>query len=107
MHKVKIKPLTVNKAWRGRRFKTNEYKVYEGELLYMLPKMKIPAGKLRIKLVVGYSNKLSDIDNCLKPFIDVLQKKYDFNDKEIYKLEIEKEIVKKGEEFIEFELKPL
>lgn len=100
--RLKIKPLSVNGAWQGRRFKTDEYKAYEEMLAYLLPKLSVPSGKLHLTLKVGYSNKASDIDNCVKPFVDILQKKYGFNDKHIYRLEIEKEDVLKGSEFIEF-----
>ena len=104
MPKINIKPLSVNNAWQGKRFKTNLYKSYEQELFYLLPKLKIPEGKLRLKLLFGLSSKAGDLDNPVKPFIDILQKKYLFNDKKIYKLEIEKIDVKKGKEFISFEI---
>ena len=29
---IEIKPLSVNTAWKGRRFKTDAYKAYEIEL---------------------------------------------------------------------------
>ena len=104
--KIKIKALSVNDAWRGRRFKTQEYKDYEYELSFILPTfLEIPKGKLKLEMLVGFSSKASDLDNILKPFIDVLQKKYGFNDNRIYKMEIEKEIVEKGEEFIKFKIK--
>jgi hypothetical protein len=48
MHKIQIKPLSVNDAWKGRRFKTDEYKVYEQVLMYKLPAIEVPEGKLRI-----------------------------------------------------------
>jgi hypothetical protein len=48
MHKIQIKPLSVNAAWKGRRFKTDEYKVYEQVLMYKLPVIEVPEGKLRI-----------------------------------------------------------
>jgi len=48
---------------------------------------------------------LADVDNILKPFIDCLQLKYNFNDKMIYKLIVEKDNVPKGSEFIKFSLK--
>ena len=107
MFKVDIKPLSINKAYRGRRFKTSDYKSYEQELWLLLPNKNIPKGKLVFIAKVGYSNKGSDIDNFLKVFIDICQKKYIFNDNLIYRLEIDKEITKKGEEFIEFEFKTL
>lgn len=103
--RVNVKPLSVNEAWKGRRYKTDKYLAYETELFYKLKPITIPKGKLEINYTVGYSNKQSDIDNFLKSFTDILQKKYNFNDNLIYKLSVVKEIVKKGDEFIEFEIK--
>ena len=105
MQKILIKPLSLNKAFRGRRFKTKEYERYEQELFYKLPKIEVPSGKLKLNLLVGLSSKNADIDNPIKMFTDVCQKKYNFNDKMIYKIIAEKEIVKKGDDFISFELK--
>jgi len=102
--KININPLSVNKAFKGRRFKTDEYKRYEKELLYLLPALKVPKGELFISLSFGFSSKLKDIDNPVKLFIDILQKKYNFNDRDVYKLNVTKEIVKKGKEFIKFKI---
>src|SRR3990167_5374257 len=101
---LKVKPLSVNGVWQGRRFKTDTYKTYETLLLYMLPKMQVSNDKLKLKICFGMSSKASDIDNPVKPFIDILQKKYGFNDKNIYRLEVEKQDVEKEQEFTEFEL---
>ena len=100
--KIKIVPLSVNKVWAGRRFKTPLYKAYEQEMIYMLPKVVIPQGKLKITLVWGISSRLADIDNPIKPFLDCLQKKYGFDDKRIYELNVKKKDVKKGEESNDF-----
>ena len=103
--KINIKPLSVNACWQGKRFKTERYKAFELETLLLLPKKyKVPLGMLEIRLRWGFSSKLSDFDNPIKPFTDILQKKYDFNDRRIFRAIIEKVIVKKGEEFIEFEI---
>lgn len=107
MIKLNIKPLSVNQAWQGRRFKTNIYKNYEKEIIALLPKTQFPEGKVSIEITFGFSNKSSDIDNPLKPFLDILQKKYGFNDKDIYKLTVNKEVVKKGNDFIEFSVQTL
>ena len=40
--KVEIKPLSVNAAWQGRRFKTEAYKKYEKEVLSALPELVLP-----------------------------------------------------------------
>ena len=102
--KIEIKPLSVNQCWQGRRFKTKKYKAYEAELLAKLPAMSVSKGFLSVQIVFGFSNKLSDIDNGLKPLLDILQKKYKFNDRDIYHLEVSKEIVKKGNEFIKIKI---
>ena len=107
MYEISIKPLSINRAWRGHRFKTPEYKAYEKELFYLLPKKRIPKGKLSVDLQVGYSSKNADIDNFVKLFLDILQNKYSFNDKMIYKLFVEKFDVKKTHEFIRFKIEKL
>jgi len=102
MNKINIKAISVNICWRGRRFKTNSYQAYEKEMMYLLPKLIVPKGKLELTIKVGFSSKNADLDNVAKPLIDVLQKKYEFNDKKIYKLILEKEDVKKGDEYVYF-----
>lgn len=107
MIKLKIKALSVNKVWAGRRFKTKDYKEYEKAVLAILPKMKIPDGGLKLKIEFGLSNKLADIDNGIKPFVDILQTKYKFNDRWIMKMGVTKKIIKKGEEYIKFSITKL
>lgn len=103
MTKLNLKPLSVNDAWKGKRFRTDKYKIYTNTIDLMLKWHKIPRGKLKLVLRFGFSSKGSDIDNPIKPLVDVLQKKYLFNDNRIYKLDVEKFDVKKGEEYMEFE----
>ena len=105
MNEVKIKPLSNNGAWNGRRFKSNDYKAYERELSLLLPPLKVPEGKLQVHYIFGFSSKGSDYDNAIKQFQDVASKKYNFNDNKIYRALIEKVDVKKGEEYIRFEIK--
>lgn len=101
---LKIKPLSVNKCWKGKRIKTDDYLVYEKELYYLLPKTKVPKTSLGIEIEIGVSSKLADLDNIIKPFLDILQLKYKFNDNEIYRIIMDKEIVKKGDEYIDFNI---
>ena len=92
-------------VWAGRRFKTPAYKKYETEISYLLPKkLDIPEGDLEINITWGMSSSMSDIDNPTKPFLDILQKQYGFNDKQIFRLNLIKEKVKKGEDFIKCEI---
>ena len=105
--KILIKPLSINACFQGKRFKTKDYKDYEQELWYLLPNQNVPQGKLELDIKVGLSSKNADVDNIAKPFIDILQKKYTFNDKMIYRLIIEKENVEKKEEYISFKFRLL
>ena len=104
MQIIKIKPLSINEAWKGRKYKTDSHKRYVRSLLYLLPQMDVPVGKLELHLILGLSNKNADWDNPVKIIQDALQKRYGFNDNKIYKAIVEKVDVKKGEEFIKFEL---
>lgn len=105
--KLDIKPLSVNKAWQGRRFKTNEYKKYIVDVLRILKPLKIPDGNLELYLKFGFSTASADFDNPVKCFVDCLQKKYEFDDKRIKRCVIDVANVKKGDEFIEFNIMPL
>lgn len=108
MVKIKIKPLSVNRCWQGRRFKTPAYTEYEELVMYLMPKtVNIRPGRLALYLSIGFSSRASDLDNAIKPLLDILQKKYGFDDKRIYKIEASKEDVKKGQEYISFEIENL
>ena len=70
----------------------------------MLCPMDVPEGDLELHLKWGFSSAGSDWDNPIKPFQDCLQKKYSFNDNRVIRAVTEKVKVKKGEEFIQFEI---
>jgi Holliday junction resolvase RusA-like endonuclease len=105
--KVEIKPLSVNKAWQGKKFKTKDYIEYEKEVMAKLTYVNMSEVKqpIELSIIVGLSNMASDVDNVVKPFLDILQKKYGFNDKYVFRLIVEKLLVTKGAEFIEFYIK--
>lgn len=100
---LKVKPLSVNNAWQGKRFKTLAYKTYEKKVLSMLPNIEIKEFK-QLKITYGFSNMMSDIDNPTKLVLDILQKKYGVNDRDLIYLVLHKEKTSKGSEFIEIEL---
>lgn len=104
MHKLKIKPLSANQSWKGSKKKTEEYKLYEKELLYTLPNIKVNKNNLIILTIHAGISLKSDIDNIAKPFIDILQKKYEFNDNRICELHLIKFVVSRSNEFIAFKI---
>jgi len=102
--RLNIKPLTTNRAWKGRRFPTDLYNEYKADMDSILPEIFIPDPPYQIEYTVAYSNVQSDIDNFLKQAQDCIAKKYKFNDRLIYKLIITKVIVPVGKEYIEFNI---
>lgn len=104
MIQIDIKPLSLNSAYRGRRFTTPELRQFKNEVLLLLPKLKIPNGKLSVEYEFGVSSKNSDGDNLIKCFQDILAEKYKFNDKQIYKWKVRKIDVSKGNEYIKFKI---
>jgi len=102
---LKVKPLSVNDAWQGRRFKTEEYKAYEKNVFYRVPFKRIPEDvDLAAVYEFWFSNDASDIDNPVKPLQDILQKRWKFNDKRIVELIVKKRLVPKGQEYIKFDI---
>lgn len=99
---INIRPLSVNRAWQGKRFKTKAYKQYERDVLLQLKWSVQPLPPYRIDIEFGFTNKLSDIDNPVKCFMDILQKKYYINDRDVYEMNLKKTIVKNG--YIKFSI---
>ena len=102
--KIPIKPLTVNKVWQGRRFKTKDYKQYEKDISTVLRRGRCFSGQLAVD--IGFYIRhyaISDVDNFVKPLLDILTKlDYWVDDRQIKKLTIEK--FKSKEEYIEVEI---
>ena len=103
---INIKPVSVNEVYTGRRFLTPKGKQYKKTLAWMIPKVSIPDGKLHIRYRFYFSSAGSDTANAEKAFTDSLAEKNGFNDNRIYKIEMEKFVVPKGQEKVEFEILP-
>lgn len=97
---IPVKPLSVNDAWKGRRFRSDAYNAYRTEVLLRLPPGSLPDPPYRVFYEFGFSNPQADFDNPCKPLGDILQQKYGFNNKLIYEAHIRKKIVPKGHEYI-------
>lgn len=78
MNKLLIcaKPFSVNKAWKGKRYRSEEYNDFEEEVMYLLPRGVTP---IEGPVMVHYkfhikSHKTADNDNPVKTIQDVLVK---------------------------------
>ena len=92
--KIDAKPLTVNRAWKGRRYKTPAYKTYERELFYLLKqhKLKKVEGWVEVKYILYLKHyRISDLGNFEKPLSDILVKAGLIDDDRfIWKMTLEK-----------------
>lgn len=106
--KINIKPLSVNECWKGRRFKTPEYKNYCMAVSLLLPKkIIVPEGLFKVYYEFGLSNNGADVDNLIKPAQDIIAAKYKFNDNRVMEANVKKVIVPKGNEYISFKIESL
>ena len=105
--RLEVKPVSVNEAWQlkgFRKFKSKKYKEYQDTFDKQLEGVSWPFkpdSLLEVFVQVGFSNKLSDLDNALKPLLDTLSTKYDWNDNKVYGITSIKDIVPKGKEYID------
>jgi len=105
---IPVKPLSVNQAWKGKRFKTAEYKAYARNVKLLLPRGEvIPEGRLQVSFTFYLSNASADWDNPVKPLQDVIFRFYGVNDSRIYRATVEKIIVPKGMEKTEITIMEL
>lgn len=103
--RVFLKPLSTNEAWKGKRLKSNLYKKFEAQsLCELVNDGDLPFGFYTLKLRFGFSSNGSDLDNPVKMVIDILSKKYNFNDNRIMRIVIDRSKVMKGQEFYEFQI---
>jgi len=74
---IRLKPITVNKCWQGRRFKTPEYETWREAFGYLITTDEgyvEEDGELEVWLkfyLKHYST--TDVDNLVKPTLDALQ----------------------------------
>lgn len=104
MVQIDIKPLSVNECWQGKRYRTPKYRKYQKDVAKLLPKIEIPQPPFQVYYEFGFSSKLADWDNPVKPIQDILQKKYGFDDRHIKRATVQVVNVPKGQEYIKFEI---
>lgn len=100
-----IKPVSANRMYFRNKQLTKDYRLFREQVYEdVADRSKWPfedGEHLTFVVMVGFSSKLADVDNVIKPLLDTWQLMFEFNDKYVYKVIIEKEIVKKGEEYFE------
>lgn len=101
--RLNVKPLSANKMFYRNKNKTVEYRAYQEEVRDEMMGVEWPFADAPVTFIikVGLSSKVADLDNVLKPLFDTWQTIYDdFNDRMVYRIEAEKELVDKGKEYL-------
>lgn len=102
--RLNSKPLSANKMHYAQvKRDTKEYRRYKSEIYQLIGGTTYDIkkdDKYKLSLVVGYSSKLSDLDNAFKPLLDSMQIAMGFDDKQIFQIDSLKDHTKKGEEYI-------
>jgi len=100
-----ISPISNNKLWQGRRYKTLLYTDWIKEGLFIMPKRNRIKGNVKIQLyfyIKHFNFNRCDLDNFLKPTIDLIVKKgWISNDKKIQRIICEKKKAENDKEKIE------
>jgi Holliday junction resolvase RusA-like endonuclease len=98
------KPFSANKMHYAKFKKdTLEYREFKSDIYHLLGDKSYdfkPTDKFKMSLVVGFSSKLSDLDNAFKPLLDSMQLAMGFDDRQVFEIESLKDHVNKGEEYI-------
>ena len=105
---INIKPLTVNQAWQGKKFKSPAYKQFSNDIAWLLPRNgKAPSGPIEVyyKFFLKH-HATTDFDNLIKPLQDQLVQNFIIeDDRFIYKAIIEK--IPSDKDYIEVTFKEL
>lgn len=73
---IEIAPMSINRAWQGRRFATKEYKDWTENMLLMMNKREMIEGDVMVQIEFYFKYaKKNDIDNCIKTCLDAIVKK--------------------------------
>ena len=105
---IPIKPISTNKLFQGRRFKTKDYDAFLQAALYFAPKVPMIKGMVSLQVDFYVKNvKMSDLDNFLKGTLDLIVKAgYIEDDRFIYRIIARKFIADNENERIELKIKP-
>jgi Holliday junction resolvase RusA-like endonuclease len=104
--------LSTNKIYAGVKRRSHYYKKFRKNVLGYLEEEYggvqrdlCLTGNLQLHMIVGFSSPLSDLSNSVKAIEDCAAEFLGFNDRYIARILLEKRMVKKGSEFITFNLK--
>ncbi len=89
---IELKPISINEAFQGKRFKTKKCKDFENDFMLLAPKRKMIKGRVEVKYKFYMKNhSRADYDNVIKVVQDlIVECGYIEDDRKIYKATIYK-----------------
>jgi len=101
-----FKPISTNELWYRSKQMTVKYRLWRESVYDELKEREKrwpfkPEDKLVFDIKVGFSSPLADCDNPIKAILDTWQNIFKFNDRYVFSVSSEKEIVKRGQEYFE------
>ena len=104
-----LKPISTNKLYTGRRWKSAAAKQFEKDIaLHLLAACRdrtLPDGELAIHFQFGTSRRM-DVSNCVKLVEDCIARHFGIDDRRFTAQTVVRVPVKKGQEFITFRITP-
>ena len=107
MYKLDLKPVSVNEAYKGRRFSTDIHRLFKDQAAILLRRLKLPRLKPKEEFFViykFYTSSRNDADNLIKLTQDSICAALGTDDRYISGIYVRKIKVKKGNERIEFDV---
>lgn len=106
-----LKPVSVNQAYYKNRARSRLYMDYiDGWQTYLCGHV-IPEDidkkdmRFKVTIHVGFGNRASDLDNIVKPTVDIMAQWFGFDDKQVIHLEAFKHVVPRGSDYIYVKLR--
>lgn len=106
MYELGLKPLSTNKAYRGKKFRTPEHKLFKDQAHLLLKQLNLEPLEPKQEFFVIYKFYISansDWDNCVKTVQDAICDALNTDDRYISGAYVRKIKVKRGNERIEFD----
>ena len=106
MTHLKIKPISTNAMYVGRRWKSPAARQFEKDIALLLAvhaKEKPPDGDLAIHFRFGTTRR-QDLSNCVKLVEDCIARHYGIDDRRFCAMTLVRVHVKSGGEFISFQI---
>ena len=107
MFEIPIKPISINDAYKGRRYSTDEHKKFKDLASILLRKLNLPKLRPKQEFYVIYRfhiGRSADYDNCIKVVQDQICNALGVDDRWIGSCYVKKIKAKKGDEKIEFNI---